>query len=135
MYLQRVRSIYTGQGPCGDEKVDWAEIDVPENHTWHVFQLAFILLNLPALTDFKHPERSLPLEATLAYPGHNVADLLWFATGGGKTEAYLGLAAYTMAIRRLQGVVDGRSGHAGVTVLMRYTLRLLTFSSSSARRP
>ncbi len=55
-----------------------------------------------------------------------MADLLWFATGGGKTEAYLGLAAYAMAIRRLQGVVAGRSGHAGVTVLMRYTLRLLT---------
>jgi hypothetical protein len=52
--------------------------------------------------------------------------LLWFPTGGGKTEAYLGLAAYTMAIRRLQGTVAGRSGHAGVAVLMRYTLRLLT---------
>ena len=56
--------------------------------------------------------------------------LLFFPTGGGKTEAYLGLAAYTFAIRRLQGVVgsgpDAYDGTRGVAVLMRYTLRLLT---------
>jgi hypothetical protein len=56
--------------------------------------------------------------------------LLFFPTGGGKTEAYLGLAAYTFAIRRRQGVVatpDGPlDGNCGVAVLMRYTLRLLT---------
>src|SRR5262249_54961948 len=55
-----------------------------------------------------------------------LVDLLWFPTGGGKTEAYLGLAAYVMGLRRLQGVVEGRSGEDGVAVLMRYTLRLLT---------
>src|SRR6185503_8351351 len=52
--------------------------------------------------------------------------LLFFPTGGGKTEAYLGLTAYTMGLRRLQGVVAGRVGEEGVAVLMRYTLRLLT---------
>src|SRR5690606_9374693 len=62
--------------------------------------------------------RSDPTDAT--------ADLLWFPTGGGKTEAYLGLTAYTLAIRRLQGIVEGYSGQSGVAVLMRYTLRLLT---------
>ncbi len=92
---------------------------------WRVFQLAFILLNLPGITDLASPERSVPLaDESLAPP--MLADLLWFPTGGGKTEAYLGLAAYTMALRRLQGSVGGRSGEAGVAVLMRYTLRLLT---------
>ena len=51
---------------------------------------------------------------------------LWFATGGGKTEAYLGLTAYTLALRRLQGEIEGRRGDHGIAVLMRYTLRLLT---------
>ncbi len=55
-----------------------------------------------------------------------MTDLLWFPTGGGKTEAYLGLSAYTMGLRRLQRIVAGRSGEFGVAVLMRYTLRSLT---------
>ena len=78
--------------------------------TWRPFQLAFILLNLAGLHDRRHPEREW-------------VDLLFFPTGGGKTEAYLGLAAWTIAHRRL-----GASGvlGAGVAVLMRYTLRLLT---------
>jgi Helicase conserved C-terminal domain len=90
--------------------------------SWRPFQLAFVLLNLPALTDPAHPERAADHTATV--------DLLFFPTGGGKTEAYLGLTAYTFAIRRLQGTLgegpDARSGAAGVAVLMRYTLRLLT---------
>jgi hypothetical protein len=91
--------------------------------SWRPFQLAFVLLNLPALTDPAHRER-VP-------DGHQaLVDLLFFPTGGGKTEAYLGLAAYTFAIRRLQKTIgtgaSARSGEDGVAVLMRYTLRLLT---------
>ncbi|MQA06887.1 MAG: helicase, partial [Streptosporangiales bacterium] len=90
--------------------------------SWRPFQLAFVLVNLPALTDPTHAERAADPNA--------VVDLLFFPTGGGKTEAYLGLTAFTFAIRRLQGSVgegvDARSGAAGVAVLMRYTLRLLT---------
>ena len=78
-------------------------------------------MQLPLLTDPAADKRSGDLAK---------AQLLFFPTGGGKTEAYLGLAAYAFAIRRLQGVVqtpDGPlDGRAGVTVLMRYTLRLLT---------
>ncbi len=94
----------------------------PEAASWRPFQLAFVLLNLPALTDPAHPERAARHDATV--------DLLFFPTGGGKTEAYLGLTAFTFAIRRLQGTLGSgehaRGGAAGVAVLMRYTLRLLT---------
>ncbi len=98
-------------------------LDVPANRSWRPFQLAFVLLCLPGLTDPRHPD---------AHRGVHDAQvqLLFFPTGGGKTEAYLGLTAYTFAIRRLQGVVgqgaDARDGTDGVAVLMRYTLRLLT---------
>jgi hypothetical protein len=117
MHLQRVRSIYARQVRQGRQP-DMETIDVPRNRSWRPFQLAFVLLNLPALVNPAHPDRSHPTQA--------LADLLWFPTGGGKTEAYLGVAAFAMSIRRLQGEMGGRSGHAGVAVLMRYTLRLLT---------
>ncbi|KKK99218.1 hypothetical protein LCGC14_2634950, partial [marine sediment metagenome] len=114
MAAQRDHTIFATDVRQGKE-ADLAAIEAdPANHAWRTFQLGFILLNLPALTDPKNAERS------------EIADLLWFPTGGGKTEAYLGVAAYTLAIRRLQGQLGDRSGHAGVAVLMRYTLRLLT---------
>ncbi|GJO02303.1 helicase [Mycobacterium marinum] len=90
--------------------------------SWRPFQLAFILMQLGALTDPTAPLRSAVHQARV--------ELLFFPTGGGKTEAYLGLAAYTFAIRRRQGVVESIDGPLdgcdGVAVLMRYTLRLLT---------
>ncbi|MCI0580959.1 MAG: DISARM system helicase DrmA [Chloroflexi bacterium] len=123
MHLQRIRTLYARQARQGQQP-NLDEIDAPANRSWRPFQLAFLLLNLAGLADPTHPERSDPTKA--------LADLLWFPTGGGKTEAYLGVAAFAMGIRRLQGDGDqsgrlgGRSGQAGVTVLMRYTLRLLT---------
>jgi hypothetical protein len=80
---------------------------------WHAFQLAFILLNLPGLAN--------PLD-----PHRETVDLLFFPTGGGKTEAYLGLAAFTMILRRLRHPGEKGLTGAGVSVIMRYTLRLLT---------
>jgi hypothetical protein len=79
---------------------------------WRPFQLAFQLLNLPAIRNDSSPERL-------------ICDLLWIPTGGGKTEAYLGLAAFTYALRRR---LAGNSSHggAGMGILSRYTLRLLT---------
>lgn len=89
--------------------------------SWRPFQLAFILIQLPALIDPTDKNRSSSAAC---------AELLFFPTGGGKTEAYLGLAAFTFAVRRLQGVVESAEGNLdggdGVAVLMRYTLRLLT---------
>lgn len=117
MWLQRIHTLWAEERRRGGQDI-LQNIDCPANRSWRPFQLAFLLLNLPALTNLEHPERSAEPEA--------LADLLWFPTGGGKTEAYLGLTAYTLGIRRLQGVVEGRSGLDGVAVLMRYTLRLLT---------
>ncbi len=118
MYLQRVHSQVAEKRRRGDARVVdeiLAEVDSrPENRSWYPFQLAFVLLNLPSLANPAHRDRG------------ETADLLWFPTGGGKTEAYLGLTAFTLAIRRLQGVVGGRVGDRGMAVLMRYTLRLLT---------
>ena len=77
---------------------------------WRPFQLAYILMNLRGIAEPTHVERK-------------IVDLLFFPTGGGKTEAYLGLAAFTLVLRRLR---DPDPVHRGLSVLMRYTLRLLT---------
>jgi hypothetical protein len=120
MALQRVHTVFAAKVRRGERQPDDAldADDIPENRSWRLFQLAFILLNLPSLTDPHHPERSPEPEA--------VADLLWFPTGGGKTEAYLGLTAFTLAMRRLRAQLGGYDAAQGVGVLMRYTLRLLT---------
>ena len=59
-------------------------------------------------------------------PNRETVDLLFFPTGGGKTEAYLGLAAFAMVLRRLRNPEAGGRAGAGVSVIMRYTRRLLT---------
>ncbi len=104
-----------------DQARDAVLADGPSAHSWRTFQLAFVLMQLPLLTDPGAQKRSGDLAK---------AQLLFFPTGGGKTEAYLGLAAYTFAIRRRHGIIttpDGPlDGSSGVAVLMRYTLRLLT---------
>jgi hypothetical protein len=78
-------------------------------YRWRPFQLAFQLLTLPSIANEDEEDR-------------DIVDLLWFPTGGGKTEAYLALAAFQIFLRRLR---HGERG-AGTTVITRYTLRLLT---------
>ena len=117
MALQRTRSIFALKRRRG-ETVTPEQFDIPKNRSWRPFQLAFVLLSIPALADPLHADRTSVVDA--------LADLLWFPTGGGKTEAYLGVAAFTMAIRRLQGDLGGLDASRGLAVIMRYTLRLLT---------
>ena len=84
------------------------------NFGWRPFQIAFILMNLKAIVDPHHAERE-------------IVDLLYFPTGGGKTEAYLGLMAFVIANRRLRvSEGDDYNRDGGVTAILRYTLRLLT---------
>ncbi|MEV0620266.1 helicase-related protein [Nonomuraea sp. NPDC050404] len=101
MAVQRARTSWIKKQKQGALKVAEGK--------WRPFQIAFVLLCLDGVVDPDHDDR-------------RVADLLWFPTGGGKTEAYLGIIAFTVFLRRLRK----REAGGGVTAIMRYTLRLLT---------
>ena len=88
--------------------------DPKNDFAWRPFQIAFILMNLSGIVNPAHKDRE-------------IVDLLYFPTGGGKTEAYLGLMAFVIAHRRLTSDDSDAFNHdGGVTAILRYTLRLLT---------
>lgn len=117
MILQRNIMNYSKAHGSGIECnfTDFVDPRNPDNNFgWRPFQLAFILLNLRAIVEPGHADR-------------DVVDLLYFPTGGGKTEAYLGLMAFVIANRRLR--INENTEYnldGGVTAILRYTLRLLT---------
>ena len=132
--LKKSRTHWSGPGPqksplgipfeawiCLNEAM--AKVAARKGYSeWHMFQLAFILASIPAFAtripafhDFYTPE-------TAQYA--NAVTLLYFATGGGKSEAFLGLLVFVLFLDRLRGK------HHGVSALMRYPLRLLTLQQA-----
>jgi hypothetical protein len=121
MYLQRSITAFSKEYGSGiscslrDFMSDIPEKGRKKDHSeWRPFQIAFVLLNLCGIVDGESAER-------------DIVDLLYFPTGGGKTEAYLGLIAFVVAYRRLTASDEKEyEKDGGVTVFLRYTLRLLT---------
>ncbi len=111
MLYQRLHYSYALDVSKGNAPNEKPNPTIPGKLFWYPFQAAFLIMNIRGISDASSVDR-------------DVVDLLWFPTGGGKTEAYLAVAAFAMIYRRMQG--DDEDDGLGVSVIMRYTLRLLT---------
>ena len=116
MFIQRIHAEFSAKNHMPEDEAvgKWfADLDYAaesdEWRQWRPFQLAFLLLSIPGIIEDTGDDRRM-------------LDLIWFPTGGGKTEAYLGLSAFVIFYRRLAHPDD----YGGTNIMMRYTLRLLT---------
>ena len=113
MYLQWGIKKFAQKHSTG-AKCSLGDFTKEDNVSWRPFQLAFILMNIEGSINPESEDR-------------DIVDLLYFPTGGGKTEAYLGIIAMVIAYRRLtSNPLDQFEKDGGVTIILRYTLRLLT---------
>ncbi|NLO59867.1 MAG: hypothetical protein GX104_02160 [Spirochaetales bacterium] len=104
--------------PDGDYKTPWDVYQQGNENSdlglWRAFQMAFLLMSIEGVSNGHAPDR-------------DIVDLIWFPTGGGKTEAYLAVMAFYMFHQRLlMRDSDNTPKRDGTNVLMRYTLRMLT---------
>jgi hypothetical protein len=104
--------------PEGPQQSPWdvyrQNREIAQVGSWRAFQIAFLLMSLEGVRDGRSPDRE-------------IVDLIWFPTGGGKTEAYLAVMAFYMFHERFLMSRDGPGPQRdGTNVLMRYTLRMLT---------
>lgn len=132
--LEKSRASWSGPGvqksPLGIPFEAWVSMNtamakVAESKgydEWRLFQLAFILASIPAFATHIREFHSYYTPEVAKHA--NAVTLLYFSTGGGKSEAFLGLLAFVLFIDRLRGK------HRGVSALMRYPLRLLTLQQA-----
>ena len=104
--------------PAGPHQSPWKIYELQEERSdlgkWRPFQVGFLLMSLEGVIDGTSPDR-------------DIVDLIWFPTGGGKTEAYLAVVAfYVFHQRLLMPREESGLQRDGTNVLMRYTLRMLT---------
>lgn len=111
-FEQAMKMPFPDLDPAGTN-FGFGPVDETNQGYWRPFQLAFLLASVPALLNDNHPS-------------YERVDIIWMPTGGGKTEAYLGLAAMTILWTRRMEVLTGKQPDYRVIVMMRYTLRLLT---------
>lgn len=117
-----VQEVPDKEEPTGTpyKRVDYSQMDIEyKEFIWRPFQAAFFLMNIRGLTDTEPLEQ---IEQNEYERDRDIVDIIWFPTGGGKTEAYLALTAFTIFYRYLKYPESS----SGTAVLMRYTLRLLT---------
>lgn len=81
---------------------------------WRLFQIVFIVSMIGEVIRNEYME-----DDSLAYADLDVANLLYFPTGGGKTEAFLGITVFAMFFDRFRGKTHG------ITAFLKYPLRLL----------